>query len=90
MTRVKVSYGKQCVRFYKFKFCNLSEKFKLAQNYSSNENRKQKSWCKHPNNTPYTLTSNVRGRIKDFWKGGVGVRFADSISLFLKYPMKMI
>ena len=40
MTRVKISHGKQCVRFYKFKFCNLSEKFKLAKNYSSNENRK--------------------------------------------------
>ena len=31
MTRVKISHGKQCVRFYKFKFCNLSEKFKLAK-----------------------------------------------------------
>ena len=84
VTRVKISHGKQCVRFYKFKFCNLSEKFKVAKNYSSYENRNQKSWCKHRNNKH--IDQQCQGWIKDFWKGGVGDCFADFISFFLNIP----
>ena len=55
---------------------------------------RQKSGClNHLNNRIFQVNTQMQGKIKDFWKGvymfkGVGVRFADIISLTLNIPWK--